>query len=540
MAPTCAPIEMHCCFGAAPELVAQFDDRVENFPLLVGPPLGVVDDEKPGCSCKPTWKNPLCKAAAVCSPCLLLLLYLLILAPMYLFAQQDFQAWSLQYPNSVLSQVFLPPIALVDSLYVGRSGFFIQNEDKYGSNFCAAGMVWLSSFSDVASALEGPQARTYHLGEHPMRYDRLPDVSNSRNVFLLSLSDVGAGGTGDHEAFRKGFIDTLLAHPDVETRRTDATALALIEELAKDYDKLPHGNFGEAFWASTNPAEGLYAFVNKYCHYVMFGIDPHAEDIQQILNGLFFGSDQIGSYILPYAWVMNSVEAMDKVAAVYRASPAFANFKENDPKYLRMTKHELATLSAAIMRIAGVQGFQQAARIVLGAFKLPLFPDVDERFDQRTVWDKLNLKSSEQAQSYILECLRLDGPVSVGHHVATEELSVLIAGHKYVYPKGTKIAIPLALGNIDKKFWGSDAHKFNMSRPHLASHSLSFNSVGDQYGRRECPAKAFLMKTLTTMVQKLGAVRRKSTSEAGAQAFLGCGLNAVAALRLGRSKVAPV
>jgi hypothetical protein len=44
-----------------------------------------------------------------------------------------------------------------------------------------------------------------------------------RNLFLLSLSDQGAGGTGAHEAFRQCMQFYLLNEP-AQARQRDATA----------------------------------------------------------------------------------------------------------------------------------------------------------------------------------------------------------------------------------------------------------------------------------------------------------------------------
>jgi len=331
----------------------------------------------------------------------------------------------------------------------------------------------------------------------------LPDVANSRNVFLLSLTDAAAGGSGEHEAFRKAFIDYMLGNADVEARRLDSTSASLLDELASDY-----ANSSSTFFDSTT--SGLFDFINRYLHYVMFGIDPADAVSHATLVEFFSGEAPIGHYFWPHGYFLGQHDVIDKVAALYMASPAFSDFVANDPAYFSMTSRELAALAASIMRIAGVQGFYQTSKIVLGSFKFPLYPGAAEGFDQRTVWDVLDLSDTQQLQQYIMECTRLDAPVSVAHHVAPAEFTVNIDGSSYTYPRGTKIAIPIGLGNTDKKFWGDSAYSFNSSRPELMSNIMSFNSRGDSHAGRECPAKVLVMQTLTAMLQRLGAVRRAS------------------------------
>jgi len=258
----------------------------------------------------------------------------------------------------------------------------------------------------------------------------------------------------------------------------------------------------------SNTTRGLIPFVVHYLHYVMFGIDPFDETILMELEAFLIGQEQIGHYFYPHGYFMSQTEQIDKVCEIYMASPAFQHFQEGQSQFKDMTRRELAALSSSIMRIAGVQGFLQTSKIVLGAFKMQEYPGVPERFDQRTVWDQLDLKNDEEIQSYIMECIRLDSPVSITHHVATEPFSVDMRGGTYNYPAGTKIAVPIGLGNLDKEFWGEDVYSFDIKRAKLKDNLLSFHSRGDVHTGRECPGKALVMTTLTEMVKQLGEVRR--------------------------------
>jgi len=458
-----------------------------------------------GENCAKFWQSNCGKCLIGCSPCVLFLLYILTVFLIYMLAHQTFQCWALQYPW--IANLMNTPIEVVDSLYVGRSDAFIPAREKYGSNFCAAGMVWLGSFKDVSQAVTSPQARSYQLGEHPLLPRNLPDVGRSRLVFLLSLSDKGAGGSGEHAAFRQCFIDHMFSESDA--RRKDSTAESLLQTLAQDYADLPHETAADEFFS--DPEKGMLPFITKYLHYVLFGIDPTEKETFEILESFYAGQNPIGHYFWPHGYFMSYTDLIHEVSDIYIASPAFEKWEDNKTEYFNMTKHELGTLSAAIMRIAGVQGFQQISKIVLGAFKLPVYPGADEEgFDQRTVWDSLDLEDTQEIQQYIMECTRLDTPVSVTHRVATEQFSVESRGKQYTFPSGTRIGIPLALGNTDKEFWGDDAFEFDHHRPDLMDNILSFNSVGDKHPGRECPGKELVMETLTLMLQRLGKVRREA------------------------------
>jgi hypothetical protein len=470
-------------------------------------PKPVKEEPVGGCCKSRTCKMICCGICCFVTPFLLLALYLLIEVVIYVQSHQDFQPWILQYPNSITAKVFLTPVELLDSVYVGRTETFLSARESYGNNFAAAGMVWLGSFDDVAKTVTSPQARTLQLGEHPLLYSALPDTERSRLVFLLSLSDKEAGGSGAHSAFRSCFNTLLIDNPEVEKRRLDSTAQSLLDRLTKDYDELDHNNVSAPFFSRRS--RGLIPFAIHYLHYVMFGIDVENDEILNTLEDFLVGEGQIGHYFYPHGYFMSQTDLINKVADIYMDSPALKNFKENQTQYFNMTKRELAVLAVSIMRIAGVQGFLQTSKIVLGAFKMQKYPGVEERFDQKTVWDKLDLDDHEEIQQYIMECIRLDTPVSVTHHVATEPFEVKMKGGTYTYPEGTKIAVPLGLGNLDPDFWGEDVYHFDLKREKLKDNLLSFHSRGDDHAGRECPGKALVMKTLTLMLTDIGKVRRR-------------------------------
>jgi len=176
-----------------------------------------------------------------------------------------------------------------------------------------------------------------------------------------------------------------------------------------------------------------------------------------------------------------------------------------------MTKREACSLMATIMRIAGVTGTTAAGKIVMGGQELPGHnSDYSKGIDQTKFWDTLDLDNEVDVHKYILECLRLDPPVSIVSRVATESFTTEVAGKSYTFPKGTKVGIPIGLANLDKKKYGENAYDFDMHRPGLLESSLVFNSVGGSHSGRECPAKDLILGILVELVQRLGRARRSN------------------------------
>lgn len=434
--------------------------------------------------------------------CMLVLLVLL-----YFFGRNSFQLWALQRPRNIVTRLLLPPIALVESLGVGRPQDILALKEKWGPNFCASGQVWLGSYRDVTTALTSPQAKTHNLGEHPLMYSKLPDVQNSRNVALLCLSDRGAGGNGDHEAFRS-CVEKYVFTPAVEQRRTDATSKALFKQLADDYTATQCGKTGGFY---SDHERGLTAFLVKYLNYVLFAVDVHDKLAQGILTQFLGFTEPMVSSMYPFGYFMDYSSLFYSVGEIYEKSPVLAHFEEC-PAFHRMTRKELALLMAGIVRIAGIPGTRLMTSVTMGGVGLPEFPGATKT-DVAKVWDSLDLEDTEQIHRYIMECSRLGPAVSVSHRIATEDFSVEIAGKIRSFPKGTNIAIPVFLGAVDKDFWGPDAYEFNMARENLVESFLGFNSVGGRHAGRECPGKDLAMATVTEILQVLGRCRRSQQSQ---------------------------
>jgi hypothetical protein len=200
--------------------------------------------------------------------------------------------WALRR-HRVFSKVFVwlaNPILRIITFYEGvkaNGGDYLYHKRAvFGSNFCCAGGVWLGEFQELERALTEPQARGFKLASSALDPKHLPNASvGGRNVFLLSLSQKGAGGNGDWEAFRAAMEDHITHTTEAASRQNDQTTAQLLNELVDEYKKMGHSkDFFE------NPDRGLLAFLMRYLHYVLFGLNPNDKKKMKALTNLHYDS----------------------------------------------------------------------------------------------------------------------------------------------------------------------------------------------------------------------------------------------------------
>ncbi|GAB1540303.1 hypothetical protein NUACC21_29720 [Scytonema sp. NUACC21] len=432
-------------------------------------------------------------------------------------ALNEFQVWALQNPDENLSKALLPIISLVEGLIANTPTYLDSKRLALGSNFCCAGQVVLSEFNTLETALTSPQARTWRLGTSVLDANHAPNQDvGSRNVFLLSLSDREAGGSSDHEAFRKCMQKYILNDAATERQR-DATSRQLLERLAADYANMPHGAGDEFF---TNDRRGLMGFMIRYLHYVLFGLNPNDEESMNLLTELHYTRESPKHYFAGIGTLLQSLNLqghkdlpnlIEQAATIYQNSPALAGFQENNPEYNGMTRWELAKLMTAIMAIAALQGPLHLAYTAMGYRPLPSYKGRQTSdIDLTQYWDKLDLDDRESVRLYLLECARLWAPVSASHRIATEPFTVTVVGKERTFPAGTKVLIPMSLGMLDESFWGPTVYEFNAKRENLCPFHMGFHSVGDRSAGRICPGKDIALNMLVDVMSAVGRVRRSS------------------------------
>jgi cytochrome P450 len=427
----------------------------------------------------------------------------------------QFQSWALQHPQKKRSQWLLPIISLVEGVLANNPTYLDRKRRVLGANFCCAGQVVLGDFTQISQALTSPQARTWRLGTSILSAQRSPNQDvGGRNLFLLSLSDQEAGGTGAHEAFRQ-CMQFYLLNESAQARQRDGTAQALLAQLAEDYQTLS-GDKDQAFF--TDDQRGWMAFLVRYLHYVLFGLDPSDRATMQRLTELYYTRKGTLHYFVGAGLILKILDRLkgekladliEEVATIYEQSPALAHFQPSENQYQAMTRRELAKLMTAIMNIAALQGPLHLGYTALGYRPLPAY--TGQKTAEISItdhWDSLDLEDRPAIQRYLLECARLWAPVSATHHVATSDFTAAIAGRNLTFPTGTKILIPMILGLLDETVWGPSTYEFNAERENLCPYHLGFHSVGDRHAGRICPGKDIAIEMLVDVVRVVGQARR--------------------------------
>ncbi|MEA5617757.1 cytochrome 450 [Cronbergia sp. UHCC 0137] len=434
-------------------------------------------------------------------------------------ALNQFQAWAIENPHNLVSRMFLPIISFGEGIIANNPPYLDAKRQALGSSFCCAGQVVLADFETLETALTSPQARDWRLGATMLSATHGPGVDKGqRNVFLISLSDAAAGG-GNHDVFRQ-CVDDYFFNEQMIIRQNDQVAKQLVNKLASDYvDRLSHNALEEFF---NNDQLGWKAFLVRYIHYVIFGINPNDQEKIAIITNFHYTQKGTLYYFAGSSLLKNLnllgfgkiPELIEQVATIYENSPALANFQENNPKHGKMTRQELGKLMVSLISIAGLQGPLHLGRTAMGYQLLPAYKGHQtSKIDVKDYWDKLDLNDHPSIKLFLLECARLFTPVSASHRVATEPFTARVGGKMRTFPTGTKILIPMLLGMLSEDFWGATTYEFNPQRENLCPFHMGFNSVGDRHAGRICPGKDLALKMLTDVIITVGKARRSYLSQ---------------------------
>ncbi|HLP92265.1 MAG TPA: cytochrome 450 [Nostocaceae cyanobacterium] len=429
----------------------------------------------------------------------------------------NFQIWALQNPNHLLSRISLPIISFIEGFLANPPTYLDNKRQALGSNFCCGGQVVMSDFTDVQTALTSPQARTWRLGTSMLDPNHAPNLDvGGRNVFLLSLSDLEANGSTDHQNFRR-CMQNYVINDAAQLRQKDVIAQKLLHQLATDYQNMPHDRGGSFF---TDVNQGLMGFIVRYLHYVLFRINPDDEEAIATLTEVYYTNIGTLHYFTGVGSLMQKLnikghgkqqQLIEQTATIYENSPVLAEFPENNPEYNYMTRRELAKLMTSIMSIAALIGPLFLAYVSMGNRPFPAYKGhKTDEIDVTKYWDTLDLDDRQSILCYLLECARLRLPVGASHRVATEPFTVVMAGKERTFPAGTKVLIPMILGMLDQNFWGATAYDFNPQRENLCPYHLGFHSVGDSHAGRICPGRDIALNMLIDVISIVGKVRRSS------------------------------
>lgn len=440
---------------------------------------------------------------------------------------QSLQVWQLQghaWWNPISGLVFflMRPFIFREAVQANSGAYLYHKRAVFGDNFCCAGGVWLGEFKEVERALTQPQAREFRLAPTPLDTEHLPSTSEGgRLTFLLALSQKEVGGDGSWEAFRGAVNDMLTQNKETIRRQKDGTAQALRKKLVAEYKDMGHTK--EFF---ENPDRGLRAFLLRYLHYVIMGLDPNDKEKMETLTNLHYDSKSAAYHLKVAGNLFQSLkfkkwpEMFQKAAKIYEESPAISMLPEGDPKYMNMTKHELGLLMVSLMALAGMIGPITLAVIALGHRELNDYEGKETgNIDVVKIWDKLNIEDRDEVKRYLFECGRLRNPVSNSHRVSTEPFTVKIRGKERTFPKGTTIFIPMLFGGLDEGFWGPTTFDFDHNRENLCPYAMMFHSVGDRSAGRICPGRDIAVEMLVNVLIDLGEVRREKMQKMGTKSY---------------------
>lgn len=371
----------------------------------------------------------------------------------------------------------------------------------------------MSDFNEVKKNLIEPQARTFLLAPTKMDPKVVPRKPNGDLTMLINLSQKGAGGNGDWEAYRAAFEEYITTDKDTLRRmKGDETTRKLMEKLLENYKKTGMKTKGKFF---DDDDYGLQDFILKYLHYVLFGLDPFDSALMKELDDLHYDRKSAAYYLKTINKLIacrygSFSERAERVAKVYEESPSLSKFERGE-KYNGLTREDLAELSVAMMAIAGMVGPRTLLQIVLGYTKLPPYTGEDTgKIDVTKVWDQINLDDRDEVKRYIYECARLRHPVSNTHTLAASDFTVQIDNKDVTFKKGTVIFIPMQLASLDEGVYGDSAFKFDHSRENLLNFSTIWNSFGEETNGRVCPGKKIAENMVIDIVIALGKCRRNA------------------------------
>jgi len=429
-------------------------------------------------------------------------------------AFQRIQAISMQSPHLFSSVLYV--FQLTEGVLANDPVYLVEQQKRLGDIFVCAGQLVLADHRSLEAALTSPQARTELLGVTMFEKQNMPSLDiGERESLMIVLSQKAAGGNGNWEAFRAAF-DKYVFNDKALARQQDATAKALLDELAEAYSTMPHSRgfraFAAVFSLGTNfftDRKGLQGFLVRYLHYVLMGLDPNDKEIMDKLYDYHYGLvPSVYYYMALPIGKMPALPGMDDVQKIYEQAPCLADF-ESTADINHMTRAEFARTALGVMAIAGLLGPGHASQTALGYQPLPSYPDSKlGDIDMAAIWDKLDLTDRGALRSYIMECVRLNPPVSTSAHLAMERMNVNMGGNSYSFPKGTPMTIAMNIGGVDPDYWGPSARSFKANRPGLEEKLMAFHSVGPRSAGRICPGREVTLNMITDMLVVVGAARR--------------------------------
>jgi hypothetical protein len=113
-----------------------------------------------------------------------------------------------------------------------------------------------------------------------------------------------------------------------------------------------------------------------------------------------------------------------------------------------------------------------------------------------------------ELRAAVLECARLDAPVTGSHCIVNEEagMAVTIGGYRYTVPAGTTLFLSFTLANTDEARFARPYVFDPSARTGLAEQLTSFNSVGERTNRaapRICPGRMVAVQATVDLIKAI-------------------------------------
>jgi hypothetical protein len=181
----------------------------------------------------------------------------------------------------------------IESVKANQADYLYHKQQIHGQNFACAGRLWMSEFDEIKRNLIEPQARAHKLAPSELDAEHFPRKADGTNLFLLALSQKGAGGNGDWEAFR-GAMDKYIFTDATKKRMDDEVTKKLMRKLVEDYKGTGMTQEG-VFFEETK--SGLQLFLLRHLHYVIFGLDPFDDEKMEIIDDLHYDASSAAYHL---------------------------------------------------------------------------------------------------------------------------------------------------------------------------------------------------------------------------------------------------
>jgi cytochrome P450 len=343
----------------------------------------------------------------------------------------------------------------------------------------------------LGSSIMNPETASYFFGEKSRKH------KFGKSLNPLFVSDHGATmdpllptDQPDHGALRDFIVKNWLSEDKINAaikRQTDEIGTKLLNDFAQEVKGKPNSD-------DLNAA--IDKFLPIYTIYTLFDIPLDKIPIDTINEGVcswdfYFNLHGPG-------WIAKLSSLGKNMKAMKEKTDAFIDLLIEHSAVLQdiqngsggLSKKELCESIAFIFSIAGFNGTRSLAKTSM--------EQMPKDYQKEVANDPIKLENA------ILECARMDCPVSGAHQIVDDKdgLTTEIGGKKMTFPRGTILFTAMILANVDEERF-SDPFVFDPEKRDFGK-LTSFHSVGeDTYDAspRICPGRKFGIMAVANMIR---------------------------------------